>query len=123
MTFTATAQPVAGDIVFRYIDAGGYHACGITTTEQLLCWGYNADGQLGLGSTSIVTSPTLIPGDFRYRRIAGGFYHTCAFTLAANASAGATIPTGASGADHGRIVDLARAGRDRRLPAIDTLAR
>jgi alpha-tubulin suppressor-like RCC1 family protein len=85
MTFTATAQPVAGDIVFRYIDAGGYHACGITTTEQLLCWGYNADGQLGLGSTSIVTSPTLIPGDFRYRRIAGGLYHTCAFTLAANA--------------------------------------
>ena len=85
VTFTATAQPVAGDIVFRYIDAGGYHACGITTTEQLLCWGYNADGQLGLGSTSIVNSPTLIPGDFRYRRIAGGFYHTCAYTLAANA--------------------------------------
>ena len=45
----------------------------------------NADGQLGLGSTSLVTSPTLIPGDFRYRRIAGGFYHTCAYTLAANA--------------------------------------
>ena len=85
VTFTATAQPVAGDIVFRYIDAGGYHACGITTTEQLLCWGYNADGQLGLGSTSIVNSPMLIPGDFRYRRIAGGFYHTCAYTLAANA--------------------------------------
>jgi alpha-tubulin suppressor-like RCC1 family protein len=84
VNFTATAQPVAGDIVFRYIDAGGYHACGITTTEQLLCWGYNADGQLGLGSTSLVTSPTLIPGDLRYRRIAGGFYHTCAYTLAAN---------------------------------------
>jgi alpha-tubulin suppressor-like RCC1 family protein len=85
VTFTATAQPVAGNIVFRYIDAGGYHACGITTTEQLLCWGYNADGQLGLGSTGIVSNPTLIPGDYRYRRIAGGFYHTCAFTLAADA--------------------------------------
>jgi alpha-tubulin suppressor-like RCC1 family protein len=85
VSFTATAQPVAGDIVFRYIDAGGYHACGITTTEQLLCWGYNADGQLGLGSTSIVTSPTLVPGDYRYRRIAGGFYHSCAFTLASEA--------------------------------------
>jgi alpha-tubulin suppressor-like RCC1 family protein len=85
MTFTATAQPVAGDIVFRYIDAGGYHACGITTTEQLLCWGYNADGQLGLSSTSIVTSPALIPGDYRYRRIAGGLYHGCGFTLASEA--------------------------------------
>ncbi len=85
VSFTATAQPVAGDIVFRFIDAGGYHACGITTTEQLLCWGYNADGQLGLGSTGTVSSPTLIPGDYRYRRIAGGFYHSCAFTLAADA--------------------------------------
>jgi alpha-tubulin suppressor-like RCC1 family protein len=85
VSFTATAQPVAGDIVFRYIDAGGYHACGITTTEQLLCWGYNADGQLGLGSTSMVPTPTLIPGDFRYRRIAGGFYHSCAFTLGSEA--------------------------------------
>jgi alpha-tubulin suppressor-like RCC1 family protein len=86
VTFTATAQPVAGNIVFRYIDAGGYHACGITTAEQLLCWGYNADGQLGLGSTSIVSNPTLIPVDYRYRRIAGGFYHTCAFSLAADVS-------------------------------------
>jgi alpha-tubulin suppressor-like RCC1 family protein len=85
VTFTATAQPVSGNIVFRFIDAGGYHACGITTTEQLLCWGYNADGQLGLASTAIVSNPTLIPGDYRYRRIAGGFYHACAFTLASEA--------------------------------------
>ena len=83
--FTATAQPVAGDIAFRFIDAGGYHACGITTTEQLLCWGYNADGQLGLGGTTIVSNPTLIPGDYRYRRIAGGSYHACGFTLASEA--------------------------------------
>jgi len=85
VTFTATAQPVAGDIAFRYIDAGGYHACGITTTEQLLCWGYNADGQLGLGSTTIVPNPSLIPGDFRYRMVTGGYYHSCGFTLAGNA--------------------------------------
>jgi alpha-tubulin suppressor-like RCC1 family protein len=85
MTFTATAQPVAGDIVFRFIDAGGYHGCGITTSEQLLCWGYNADGQLGLGSTTIAPTPTLIPGDFRYRMVSGGYYHSCGFTLAGNA--------------------------------------
>ena len=93
ITFSATAQPVGGAIVFRFVDAGGYHACGITTTEQLLCWGYNADGQLGLGSTSIVPSPTLIPGDYRYRRIAGGFYHACAFTLASEAWCWATMAT------------------------------
>jgi alpha-tubulin suppressor-like RCC1 family protein len=83
--FTAIAQPVAGDIRFRYLDAGGYHACGITTTEQLLCWGYNADGQLGLGSTSFVPSPTLVPGDQRYRRVYGGLYHACGITFASEA--------------------------------------
>ena len=82
VAFTATVQPVSGTVVFRYLDAGGYHACGITTTEQLLCWGYGADGQLGLGSTVPQTFPTLIPGDNRYRMITGGYYHSCAFTLA-----------------------------------------
>jgi alpha-tubulin suppressor-like RCC1 family protein len=84
-TFTVSTQPVGGSIVFRFLDAGGYHACGITTTEQLLCWGYSADGQLGLGSTDLKPFPTLIPGDFRYRRVTGGYYHSCAFTLATNA--------------------------------------
>ena len=68
--------------MFRFLDAGGYHACGITITEQLLCWGYSADGQLGLGSTDLKPFPTLIPGDTRYRLITGGFYHSCATTLA-----------------------------------------
>jgi len=84
-TFTVTTQPVGGTIVFRFLDAGGYNACGITTGEQLICWGYSADGQLGLGSRDLKPFPTLIPGDFRYRRVTGGYYHTCAFTLAANA--------------------------------------
>ena len=83
VTVRASVSPVSsGDVVFRFLDAGGYHACGITTTEQLLCWGYGADGQLGLGSTTPRLSPTLIPGDFRYRRVTGGYYHSCAFTLA-----------------------------------------
>ena len=27
------------------ISAGGHHSCGVTTTGQGLCWGYNAQGQ------------------------------------------------------------------------------
>src|SRR5690606_19938722 len=45
VTFSATASPAAGLLVFRYIDAGSYHACGITTTEESVCWGFNEDGQ------------------------------------------------------------------------------
>jgi alpha-tubulin suppressor-like RCC1 family protein len=80
--FTAIAQPIAGTIVFRYLDAGSYHACGITTTEQLLCWGYGADGQLGIGTTTPQAFPQNVPGDLRYRLVTGGRYHSCGVTLA-----------------------------------------
>lgn len=82
MLFTATVSPIAEPIVFRYFDAGSYHACGITTTEQLLCWGYGADGQLGNGGTEKTPFPTLIPGDLRFRLVSGGRYHACGLTLA-----------------------------------------
>jgi alpha-tubulin suppressor-like RCC1 family protein len=82
VTFTAAAQPVSGTIVYRYLDAGSYHTCGITTTEELICWGYGADGQLNLGTTTPKEFPTLIPGDLRYRAVSGGRFHACALTLA-----------------------------------------
>ncbi|MGH7497482.1 MAG: hypothetical protein ACREL3_01365, partial [Gemmatimonadales bacterium] len=82
VTFTATVAPVPETIVFRYLDAGSYHACGITTTERLICWGYGADGQLGSGTSTQEPFPTLIGGDLRYRLISGGRYHTCGLTLA-----------------------------------------
>jgi alpha-tubulin suppressor-like RCC1 family protein len=82
VTFSATVSPISGDVVFRYLDAGSYHACGITTTEQLLCWGYGADGQLGINSTSPSLFPQLIPGSQRFRLVSGGQYHACGVTLA-----------------------------------------
>ena len=78
-----TSNP--GTVVFRYIDAGSYHTCGITTSETLLCWGYGADGQLGLSGTEPQAFPTPVPGDLRYRLVSGGRYHTCGLTLAGNA--------------------------------------
>jgi alpha-tubulin suppressor-like RCC1 family protein len=81
-TFTATATPPGGQLVFRYIDAGSYHTCGITTTEQLQCWGYNGDGQLGLeASTQPTLYPTEVPSIQRYRLVSGGRYHTCGVSL------------------------------------------
>jgi alpha-tubulin suppressor-like RCC1 family protein len=82
LVFSATVQPIPGTIVFRYLDAGSYHACGITTTEQLLCWGYNGDGQLGIGGTNPRLFPNSIPGDLRYRLVSGGQFHACGTTLA-----------------------------------------
>jgi hypothetical protein len=85
LVFDATVQPISGPIGFRLIDAGGSHACGITTTEQLLCWGGNDAGQLGTDGAEPALFPTLISESQRYRLVSGGTHHTCASTLAGEA--------------------------------------
>jgi alpha-tubulin suppressor-like RCC1 family protein len=71
-----------GTLVFRTIDAGSYHACGISTTEQSYCWGYNEDGELGTGSTALSMAPAGVSGGLKFRQVSGGKYHSCAVTLA-----------------------------------------
>jgi alpha-tubulin suppressor-like RCC1 family protein len=83
VTLVVTASPIGNLLAFRYVDAGAYHACGITTTEQAICWGFSDDGQTGTGAFTRVTPPTLVVGPLGATRItAGGRYHSCATTLA-----------------------------------------
>jgi len=79
--FSAQATPGTGLLVFRYIDAGSYHSCGIATDEQLYCWGYNGDGQLGISAGEAKAYPNLVPNVQRFRSVSGGRYHTCGVTL------------------------------------------
>jgi hypothetical protein len=81
ITFDAKATPGGGLLTFRYIDAGSYHSCGIATDEQLYCWGYNGDGQLGLPAGDAKPYPNLVPNVQRFRSVSGGRYHTCGVTL------------------------------------------
>jgi alpha-tubulin suppressor-like RCC1 family protein len=79
--FVAKATPANGPLVFRYLDAGSYHACGITTAEEIYCWGYNGDGQAGNGAGGYIVYPTLLERGDRFRAVSGGRYHTCGLTL------------------------------------------
>jgi alpha-tubulin suppressor-like RCC1 family protein len=81
VTFSSLVTPSGGELVFRFLDAGSYHACGIATDEQLYCWGYNGDGQLGLAPGDSATVPTRVPDVRRYRLVSGGRYHSCGITL------------------------------------------
>ena len=85
--FVATARAIAptSDFLFRYVEVGTYHACGILTNERGVCWGFNGDGQLGTGTFASSAAPALSGGDLVFRMTSAGRYHTCGVTLGGQA--------------------------------------
>jgi alpha-tubulin suppressor-like RCC1 family protein len=61
------------------IATGLHHACALLNTGDVKCWGENADGQLGDGSTTGRNVPTAVTGlGGRAVSISTGYRHTCA---------------------------------------------
>jgi alpha-tubulin suppressor-like RCC1 family protein len=65
------------------IAAGTDHTCALTTAGGVLCWGWNATGQLGNGTASDSAVPSAVVGlESGVAAIAAGAWHTCAVTTA-----------------------------------------
>lgn len=61
------------------VSAGYEHACAITVAGELKCWGGNAQGQLGNGSSTGSNVPIQVPGlTNSVTEVAAGGAHTCA---------------------------------------------
>jgi alpha-tubulin suppressor-like RCC1 family protein len=58
----ASLQRVAGGITFASIHNYHFGACGRRETGEVWCWGSNAQGQTGTGTTGSVLAPTPIQG-------------------------------------------------------------
>jgi alpha-tubulin suppressor-like RCC1 family protein len=69
---------------FRQVSAGHEHTCGVTTTDQAYCWGYNGffihGGQLGDGTTTQRLKPVPVAGGLRFNQVSAGVTHTCGVT-------------------------------------------
>ena len=68
-----------------YLDvaAAQHHTCALRRDNTLECWGSNAAGELGLGTSSdvLVQTPTRVMGEQGYRTVRANWFHTCALRL------------------------------------------
>jgi alpha-tubulin suppressor-like RCC1 family protein len=89
-------QAVVGGLSFIQLSVGARSTCGITVQHRAYCWGGNYAGQLGDGTTTARSSPTLVAGGEYFSFIStgsgfatgatpplpttaqGGVAHTCA---------------------------------------------
>ena len=62
---------------------GPSHACGLTRSGDLYCWGERRDGKIGdgLGSVVATRTPQPVTGGHRFRSITASTGHTCAIDL------------------------------------------
>jgi hypothetical protein len=77
----ATGQapvPVAGGIVFSVVRVGPSSSCGLDATGAAYCWGRNATGQLGDGTTADRDVPTPVAGGHTFTEIRPAAWTTCA---------------------------------------------
>jgi alpha-tubulin suppressor-like RCC1 family protein len=70
---------VAGGLRFRQVTSPS-NSCGVTIGNLAYCWGGNAAGQLGDGTTNPSPTPVLVAGGLHFREVSGGVAHFCGVT-------------------------------------------
>ncbi len=74
-TFTLNGPALA-------IAVGGNHACGLTVSSRVKCWGDNSSGQLGDNTLTPRLVPVYVEGLSNVNAITAGSRYTCALTSA-----------------------------------------
>jgi alpha-tubulin suppressor-like RCC1 family protein len=62
---------------FVQVSAGFSHTCGVTPAEAAYCWGSNANGGLGDGTSVERGVPTLVVGSAHFLQVSAGNEFTC----------------------------------------------
>ena len=89
--YTYDYGPMAPEIIkglhtWTSVSAGDSHTCAIETTDELYCWGLNANGRLGINSTTLeIATPSLVYGGHTWTSVSAGGAHACGVTTAGEA--------------------------------------
>ena len=90
-TYTHDYGPMAPEIIkglhtWTSVSAGDSHTCGVKTTNEVYCWGLNANGRLGINSTTLeIATPSLVYGGHTWTSVSAGGAHACGVTTAGEA--------------------------------------
>ena len=74
---------VVGGTGWTQVAAGNVHTCGRHSTGRLYCWGFNQEGQVGIGAYSplVVPAPAQVAGSATdWNSVASGLRSSCART-------------------------------------------
>lgn len=95
-TITSTSGPtlIAGGHTFKSLGAGRFHTCGITTSDETYCWGWDLDGELGIGGVApdrckffsdnepCSRTPLKVDGGHSFKTVLASEHQTCGHTTA-----------------------------------------
>jgi alpha-tubulin suppressor-like RCC1 family protein len=90
---------VLGGLSFAALGSGGSDSCGITASGAAYCWGWNLEGELGIGNTNgpqwcalftgylapCSSVPVAVVGGLRFTSVSIGGTHTCALIATGSA--------------------------------------
>ena len=118
--------PSAWNFQIASIATGALHTCAVTTSGGVNCWGYNAYGQMGDGTTTNRTTPVNVSGlTSGVASISAGTHHTCAVTTSGGAKCWGYNGTGQLGdgttTDSSTPVDVSGIGANSGWPSSITV--
>jgi alpha-tubulin suppressor-like RCC1 family protein len=79
---TSNAFSVRNPLVFATVSAGYFHSCGVTTTDDVYCWGVNSTGQLGNSTNVQASTAEPTSGGLKFGAVGAGRDHNCGTTAA-----------------------------------------
>ncbi len=80
VAFTVACIALTGSAAFASVSAGYFYSCAVNTDSVAYCWGSNAYGQLGDGSTIDRRTPAVVAGGLTFTLVSAGVGTTCGLT-------------------------------------------